>query len=256
MSSPPGDSYLCRMDARPKLGGTVGFLLALGLIPMGSSSWLRLAALGGLLAVVLVPDGVWLRRTFWLRLTPVIGLAAAMALLLLFTRSGGTTWPLVRLGDREISLSEAGLTAAAELGVRTFLGAAALVALSVRTTGPALVNALAFFRLPHTFLAVVGAVSRALWIVTDEARRMNRARLMRGAGASLGARLRGVGGMIGSLLLRSFARAERVHMAMVARGYDGGPLRHLPPPPLRPVQVLACAGFVALTFAVRWTPLP
>lgn len=256
MSQPDGGSYLSRLDARPKLLATVGFLFALGLIPIGSGSWLRLAALSGLLVAALLPDGVWLRRTFWLRLAPVLGLASAMGLIVVFTRKGGTTWPLLRLGSRELSLCSAGLAAAAELGLRTLLGAAALVALSVRTSGPALLNALAFFRLPHVFLAVLGAVSRALWIVTDEARRMNRARLMRGAGATLFAQLRGVGGMIGSLLLRSFGRAERIHRAMVARGYDGAVPRQLTPPPLRPVQLLACAGFVALSLAARWAPLP
>jgi len=256
MSSPARDSYLGRLDARPKLLAAVGFLLALGLIPRGAGSGTRLAALGGLLAMALLPDGVWLRRTFWLRLLPVLGLASGLGLLVLFTREGGTTWRLFALGSRDIGVSEAGLAAAAELGLRTLLGASALVALSVRTSGPALVNALAFFRLPHIFLSVLGAVARSLWIVTDEARRMNRARLMRGAGATTGARIRVVGGMIGSLLLRSFDRAERVHRAMLARGYNGGPLRQMPPAPLRPVPMLACLGFVALSLATRWSPLP
>ncbi len=252
--SAAGDSFLGRLDARPKLLATVGFLFALGLIPPGS--WHRLAILGGLLAAVLLPDGVWLRRTFWLRLLPVLGLTAGMGLLLLFTREGGATWPLISVGGWQIRLSEAGLTAAAELALRTLLAASALVTLSVRSSGPDLLNALAFLRLPHTFLAVLGSVARSLWIVTDEARRMNRARLMRGAGASLGARIRVTGGMIGSLLMRSFARAERVHRAMLARGYDGGRIPLLETPPLRPGQLAACLGFVVLSLATRWSPLP
>lgn len=247
-------SFLARLDARPKLLATLGFLLAVALVPLGS--WPRLALLGALLAAVLLPDGVWLRRTFWLRLVPVMGLAAAMALLVAFTRKGGATWTVLTLGPWELSLSEAGLGAAAELGLRTLVAAAALVTLSVRSTGPALLNALAFFRLPHTFLAVLGSVARSLWIVTDEARRMNRARLMRGAGATLTARLRATGGMIGSLLVRSFDRAERVHRAMLARGYDGGAPRQVSPPPLRALQLAVCLGFVALCLAVRWAPLP
>jgi cobalt/nickel transport system permease protein len=250
MNPPEGDTYLSRLDARPKLLATVGFLLALGLIPLGSR--LRLAILGGLLAAVLLPDGVWLRQTFWLRLLPVLGMAGAMGLLVVFTREGGA---MLTLGS-QVLVSEAGLAAAAELGLRTLLAAAALVALSVRSSSAALLNALAFFRLPRTFLAVLGSVARTLWIVTDEARRMNRARLMRGASATVGARLRVVGCMIGSLLLRSFDRAERVHRAMVARGYDGAVPRQLPPPPLRPIQLLACLGFAALSLAARWSPLP
>ncbi len=254
-----GTTYLGRLDARPKLLATLGFVLALGLIPQGSSSWPRLTALGGLLAVALIPDGVWLRRTFWLRLVPVLSLTAAMGLFIMFTRKpdeNDTTWRLLTLGSLKLSVGSAGVEAALELGARTLLAAAALVALSVRTSAPALLNALAFFRLPRIFLAVNGAVARTRWSVTDEAQRMNRARLMRGAGASLGAKVRVVGGMIGSLMLRSFDRAERIHRAMLARGYDGGQVRQLPAPPLGPIQLLACLGFVALSFAVPWAPLP
>ncbi len=260
MSSPQEASYLGRLDARPKLLATVGFLFALALIPLGS--WPRLAALGALLAAAVIPDGAWLRRSFWLRLLPVLTLAAAMGVLIAFTHqareneSTRTLVTLVTLGSLKLSLSSAGLLAAAELGLRTLLAAGALVTLSIRSSGPALLNALACFRVPHIFLAVLGAVARTLWIVTEEAQRMNRARLMRGAGAPLGTQIRVVGGMIGSLMLRSFDRAERVHRAMLARGYDGGQLRQMPAPPLRPVQILACLGFVALSFAVPWTPLP
>ncbi len=259
--SAAGDSFLGRMDARPKLLATVGFLLALGLIPTGTQgSWFRLAALGTLLAAVLIPDGVWLRRTFWLRLAPVAGLTAGMALLIVLTRRGGAVWPLLDVGGWQLSLHEAGLRSSAELALRTALAASALVTLSVRSSGPSLLNALAFYRLPRIFLAVLGSVARSLWIVTDEARRMNRARLMRGAGATLRARVRVVGGMIGSLLVRSMGRAERVHRAMLARGYDadraGGPIPQLESPPLRPMQFAACLGFVALSLATRWSPLP
>jgi cobalt/nickel transport system permease protein len=61
---------------------------------------------------------------------------------------------------------------------------------------------------------------------------MMRARAARSAsadgtgGGTAAWRLKVVGGMIGSLFLRSYERSERVYAAMLARGFDGE-LRHM-----------------------------
>ena len=103
---------------------------------------------------------------------------------------------------------------------------------------------------------MLGSVSRTLWLVTDEARRMSRALAQRGGGGPLRLRLRATGGIIGSLLLRSFHRSERVHRAMLARGFDGAVPRQLPGPPLRRIQLVAAAGFAGLCLAIGLVPLP
>ncbi|HTE20334.1 MAG TPA: energy-coupling factor transporter transmembrane component T, partial [Armatimonadota bacterium] len=45
-----------------------------------------------------------------------------------------------------------------------------------------------------------------------------------GGGGAVALRVAVTGGMIGSLFVRSFERAERISLAMAARGYRGGPL--------------------------------
>ena len=68
---------------------------------------------------------------------------------------------------------------------------------------------------------------RYLAVLTAEAGRLNRARLSRSAvvegrgGGSVRWRAGVVGGMVGSLFLRSYERSERVYAAMQARGFDG-----------------------------------
>jgi len=253
--SPGADpSLLGRLDARAKLLATLAFLTAVSFVPRGAFP--RLGMLGALLAVVLLLDRVVFTRSFWIRLLPVLTIALTMAVLVVLTQEGGRTWQRTDLAGVTIRVSEAGLTSAVELLLRTGIAAGALVCLSVRTSGPELLNALAWLRFPRTFLAVLGSVARTLWLVTEEARRMNRARLMRSGRASLRGRLRAVGGILSSLLLRSLGRAERVHRAMVARGFDGAVPRQLPRPRMRLAELLASATFAGLCVAVLLVPLP
>ena len=61
---------------------------------------------------------------------------------------------------------------------------------------------------------------RYIFVLGEETMRMARARALR----SFGRRGMGLGvyvNMLGSLLLRTYARAERVYRAMLARGFDG-----------------------------------
>jgi cobalt/nickel transport system permease protein len=68
---------------------------------------------------------------------------------------------------------------------------------------------------------------RYLAVLAGEASRLNRARESRSAvvegrgGGGLRWRASVVGGMVGSLFLRSYERSERVYAAMQARGFDG-----------------------------------
>ena len=69
---------------------------------------------------------------------------------------------------------------------------------------------------------------RYLFVLSDEALRLLRARSARSAviagrraGGSLVWRGKVAGRMVGSLMIRSFERSERIYNAMVARGYQG-----------------------------------
>jgi cobalt/nickel transport system permease protein len=75
-----------------------------------------------------------------------------------------------------------------------------------------------------------GLMWRYLFVLVDEAMRLMRARAARsGAHESSGAKVGGglawrarvAGGMAGNLFLRAFERSDRIHVAMLSRGYDG-----------------------------------
>ena len=61
---------------------------------------------------------------------------------------------------------------------------------------------------------------RYIFVLGDEARRMAQARRLRSFGRR-GMGWRVYGQMLGQLLLRTFARAQRIYLAMKARGFDG-----------------------------------
>lgn len=75
-------------------------------------------------------------------------------------------------------------------------------------------------RLPRAFVVQVLFLYRYLFVIADEGLRMVRSVRLRSAGArSLPLGI--YASLLGRWLLRSIDRAERIHRAMVARGFDG-----------------------------------
>lgn len=74
--------------------------------------------------------------------------------------------------------------------------------------------------LPRVFIVQLMFMYRYFFVIGDEAGRMVRGLDLRNAGGSaLGLRLYGI--LLGQLLLRAMARAQRIYRAMVARGFEG-----------------------------------
>jgi len=73
---------------------------------------------------------------------------------------------------------------------------------------------------PDVFVVQLLFLYRYIFVLAEEGMRMSRARDLR----SFGRRGRGLavfGNILGHLLLRTFARAQRIHSAMQLRGFDG-----------------------------------
>jgi len=95
------------------------------------------------------------------------------------------------------------------------------------TPFPDVLWALGTLRFPRLLVATIGFMYRYFFVLADEATRMLRARAARSG--ELGDRrkppalwqARVAGHMVGSLFLRALERSERVHAAMLARGYNG-----------------------------------
>jgi cobalt/nickel transport system permease protein len=83
-------------------------------------------------------------------------------------------------------------------------------------------GALRAYRLPPALAETLAFALRYLRALGEDTGRMLQARAARSAGGGTLALRAGVtGGIVGSLFIRSFERAERVSLAMAARGYRG-----------------------------------
>ena len=74
-------------------------------------------------------------------------------------------------------------------------------------------------RVPGLLVTTLALMHRYLFVLTDEMSRMQRARRSRTFSAGRVAAWRGAGQVAGHLFLRASGRAERVYLAMCARGW-------------------------------------
>ncbi len=175
----------------------------------------------------------------------------------MLTRPGDPLGTLV-LGPLQLTVSGQGLREFATIAAKSWVSVQAALLLSFTTPFPDLVESLHRLRVPRVLVAIIGFMYRYLAVLGDEATRLNRARLSRSAvvagrpGGSVRWRAGVVGGMAGSLFLRSYERSERVYAAMQARGFEGE-FRSLRGRALsradRAVFVLAAAALVAFVVA-------
>lgn len=139
----------------------------------------------------------------------------AFALLMPFVVPGEQTEVL------GVSLSVPGLWGAWNVLAKGTLGVAASVLLASTTDLRSLLLGLQRLRLPPLLVQIASFMIRYGDVVTDELRRMSVARRSRGFEAR-GVRHWGVlAKTAGALFIRSYERGERVHLAMVSRGYTG-----------------------------------
>ncbi len=107
---------------------------------------------------------------------------------------------------------------------------------------------------PQVFVVQLLFLYRYLFVLVDEASRMVRARSLRSfQGKGLGVRV--FGSMAGHLLLRTMDRAQRIHLAMLCRGFDGT-IRPFHPLRVRGWEVVFLMGWSALFVWMRFYNVP
>jgi len=139
--------------------------------------------------------------------------------------------PFVAHGERVdvlgLSLSEEGLLGGWGLLVKGTLGVLASLLLAATTEPQDIVMGLQRLRMPALLVQIMAFMVRYLDVVTDEFRRMRIARESRGFSARDPRQWPVLARTLGALFIRSYERGERVHLAMLSRGFDGT----LPEPP-------------------------
>ena len=128
--------------------------------------------------------------------------------------------------DREVLLHigaigiTGGWVSFASIVVRAILTVGAAIILVGVTGFPAICQALERLGAPRVFAVQLLFLYRYLFVLTEEGARVSRARELRSFGEK-GLGLGSFGPLVGHLLLRTWRRAERIHVAMLARGFIG-----------------------------------
>jgi cobalt/nickel transport system permease protein len=133
--------------------------------------------------------------------------------------------PVVSRGPRTevlgVSLSESGLVAGGSILAKATLSVLAATLLAATTDARALLRGLERLRMPTVLVQILSFMIRYADVVGGELRRMRVARESRGFQARHLGALKVLGPAAGSLFIRSYERGERVHLAMLSRGYTG-----------------------------------
>lgn len=222
---------LHRVSPTAKVLATACFLTVLGSFQrLEVSSLLPLAVFPVALAIFGdVPFGALLRKVL-LGLPFMLLLGAFLPLL--------DSTPVLRIGAVEVS---GGWLAFGSLVVRGTLAVATATALVAVTGFGDVCAGLDRLAAPRVFVQQLLFLYRYLYVAGEETQRGLLARDLRSHGRPMA--WREYPSFIGNLLLRSWERAERVHAALLARGFRGA----------LPARTHASSGFASWAFVLGWS---
>jgi cobalt/nickel transport system permease protein len=199
-------------DPRAKVVGFVGITLVAVSTPFSAwPVWVACAVVLATLAALgrIGPGIVWRRARL------ILPLVLFVAVFLPFVRGGET----VDVGPFDFSVE--GLETFAAVSAKATIGVASAVLLGATTTFPAVLTALESLRVPRLLVLIAAFTYRYLFVIVEEVGRMRAALAARAYRPRHVLDVGPLGRVATALFLRTYARGERVYLAMLARGYDG-----------------------------------
>ena len=149
------------------------------------------------------------------------------------------------------TLYREGILAGSAIVAKGTLGVLGAITLSSTSTAREILRGLERLRLPALMVNIASFMLRYLNVVTDEMERMRIARASRGFEPRGIRDWRILSSVIATLFMRSYERGERVHLAMLSRGFTGVIPRSPEEPPTswQYLHVIALPS-IALLFAL------
>lgn len=133
--------------------------------------------------------------------------------------------PFIATGEQVeilgLSLSKEGLWGTWNIVAKATLGASASILLAATTEIPEMLRGMSILRVPPTLTAIAMFMVRYLVLVAGELGRMRIAMAARGYDPRWLWQSKPIAASAGALFIRTYERGERVHAAMLARGYTG-----------------------------------
>lgn len=207
----PGSTPVHRLPPEAKVAGLVLFVVMVALTPR-RAIW-AFGVDAAVLASIVVTARIPL-RVLVARLTAIIPFVAFAVFLPFF--AGGRQVEV--LGA---SLSSEGLWGTWNILVKAVIGTTASIVLSATTPIPDIVHGLSRLRFPSVMVSIVAFMFRYLDVLGDQLARMRRSMTARGHDPRWLWQARPIAASAGALFVRSYERGERVHQAMLARGFTG-----------------------------------
>jgi cobalt/nickel transport system permease protein len=240
-----GHSAVHRLPAHVKIVTLLLFLLLVVSTPR--EQWWAYGAYLALLVVVAIVAQVP-TRTVVVRMAIEIPFVL-FAVLMPFVSPG----PYVEVAG--VTLSQPGLVAAGAILAKATLGIVASILLAATTTAKDLLYGLARMRLPGLIVTIAAVMLRYAEVVSDEMHRMSVARASRCFDARGPRAWRVLAQAGGALFIRSYERGERVHLAMLSRGFTGRmpALTRVETQPVQWAAALALPVAAALVLLTAWT---
>lgn len=207
----PRHSVVHHLPAEVKLLAMLLFVLLVVLTPLGNW-WLFVTYLLIIFTVILIaklPPLTVIRRMV-IEVPFVI-----FAVLMPFFSAG----PYVSVLGMQ--LSEAGLTAGIGLLFKGTIGVLSSITLASTTPMREVLSGLSRLKVPNMLVEIAAFMVRYVDVVVDEMRRMRIARQSRGYFETGIRSWPVIAKAAGALFIRAYERGERVHLAMLSRGYQG-----------------------------------
>ncbi len=209
--SPARGRWLHRLPAQVKVLALLGFVCCVVATPP-SLLWPYLWQVVLLVVLILAADLPVSRLVRGLAIElPFLGFALAMPFL--------ATGPTVTVAG--VPLSIAGLWGAATLVAKSTISVLAALILATTTRPHELVAGLQRLHLPATLTEILGFMVRYLEVIRQQWHQMAIARESRGFRARDPRAWRALSAAVGSGFIRAYEQGERVHLAMLSRGYAG-----------------------------------
>ncbi|MGA1722441.1 MAG: cobalt ECF transporter T component CbiQ, partial [Ilumatobacteraceae bacterium] len=120
-----------------------------------------------------------------------------------------------------IGLSRDGLWGAWNVAAKASIGATASIILSATTSVPEILRALTRLRVPKVLVSIMAFMMRYLDLLVDQLGRMRTSMTARCHDPRWLWQAKPIASSAGALFVRSYERGERVHQAMLSRGFTG-----------------------------------
>lgn len=161
--------------------------------------------------------------------------------------------PFIASGERTeiwgVPVSVDGLWGAWNVLAKALLGASVSIVLTATTEVADILRGTGVLRVPALFTSIAMFMIRYLELIVDELGRMRVAMASRGFEPRWLHQARPIANSAGALFVRSYERGERVHSAMLARGFTGT-MPQLGHRPARPAEWVSVASISAVCLTV------